>query len=326
MQTITDLAQLLRTSADLLEIGWTPAGLRHAVGGGRLVRVRRGWYVQAERWNGLNVEERHAVQVVATVRDMRDGGGVVSHASAAAMWGLPLYRVSPARVQLLLPPSARASNSSDVERRVGHIGDDDVVEIGGVRCTSIARTVFDVSRSLRPEAALSIADAALRRRAWDQASHLYSANAAAAWREELEVRLRRMPGGRGVRQARWVAGFADGRAQLPGESVSRLQLVRLGFARPDLQVRVRAPHGYYWIDFGLEDVGAWGEFDGVAKYTDPALLAGRTTAQALLLEKQREDWIRGTTRRPVVRWQARHIATSATLGQLLASFGVRPPR
>lgn len=33
-----------------------------------------------------------------------------------------------------------------------------------------------------------------------------------------------------------MAEFADGRAQLPGESVSRLYLDDLGFARPRLQV------------------------------------------------------------------------------------------
>ena len=80
----------------------------------------------------------------------------------------------------------------------------------------------------------------------------------------------------------------------------------------------------YFIDFGLDDVPAWGEFDGEGKYRDKAMRSGLTLEQVLLREKQREDWIRGVTQRPFARWKCEHLRTRDTLGARLASFGIRP--
>ena len=45
----------------------------------------------------------------------------------------------------------------------------------------------------------------------------------------------------------------------------------------------------------------------------------------LLHEKQREDWIRGTTQRRYGRWGTAHLALGA-LRTRLASFHIHPPR
>jgi len=119
--------------------------------------------------------------------------------------------------------------------------------------------------------------------------------------------------------------FADGRAQLPGESISRIRLAELGFAAPDLQVAIPGPSGRdCYVDFGLDDARAWGEFDGETKYRDEALRSGLTVEEVLLREKQREDWIRGCTHRPMARWQWTHLRTADTLARRLAAFGIRP--
>jgi hypothetical protein len=119
-----------------------------------------------------------------------------------------------------------------------------------------------------------------------------------------------------------VLTFADGRAESPGESISRLLLVRLGF-RVTVQVPAPGPQGTeYRLDFGIDE--AFGEFDGWVKYSDPALLRGRTGSQALREEKQREDWIRGTTGRAVARWEWPDLKGQNTLAARLAAFGVRP--
>ncbi|RZI95026.1 MAG: hypothetical protein EOO67_03425 [Microbacterium sp.] len=120
--------------------------------------------------------------------------------------------------------------------------------------------------------------------------------------------------------------MGDGRAQLPGESISRLYLMQLGFAAPRLQVPVVGPAGHhYYVDFGLDDVGVWGEFDGRDKYLDPVMRGGVDLEEVLLQEKAREDWIRGTIGRRVVRWDGRHIASASTLARRLAAFHVEPP-
>lgn len=120
----------------------------------------------------------------------------------------------------------------------------------------------------------------------------------------------------------------DGRSELPLESVTKLQLRRLGFVQPDVQVRVPGPGGSdYWMDIGLREADAFYECDGEAKYTDEALRSGRTVERVLLDEKQREDWVRGTTGKRVVRGGSAHAATPAALAARLTSFGIPlPPR
>ena len=209
-------------------------------------------------------------------------------------------------------------------RHLAPVPERDIVVRHGIRCTSLERTVFDMCRTLGAESAVAAADAgerqfALRGRVWDE-------DAVGFWRRSMSDRVDAASGARGVRQARWVAAFADGRAQLPGESVSRLQLVRLGFMAPQLQVPVAGPTGQtYFVDFGLAEVRAFGEFDGKDKYLDVALRRGAPLEQVLLDEKRREDWIRGTTQWRFARWSDEHSVTPAALAARLASFGIRPP-
>ena len=86
---------------------------------------------------------------------------------------------------------------------------------------------------------------------------------------------------------------------------------------------VESPYGWDWyVDFGLDDINAFGEFDGEGKYTDPALRGERDIEDAVLDEKQREDWIRGRTGRGMMRWGNTHIATLRRFATRLAAFHV----
>ena len=316
------LHRLIRSRSDLLA-DLSDRRIAAAVREGVLHQFRRGWYVDAQAYRELTPEQRHRLHVTAVARDA-SGCAVMSHESAAVLWDLPLYRHSPSRVQMTTASPRRISSAPDVQRHVAPLQVGDTTEIDGIPCTDLARTVFDCIRSLPLEAALSIADAAERRMAaegwaWDQ-------DAALAWRSSVAAHLGAAGAARGIRQARWVAGFADGRAHLPGESVSRLQLFRLGFETPDLQVLVHGPDGTrFFVDFGFRGLRTFGEFDGARKYLDEALRAEKSVEQVLLEEKQREDWIRGTTQWRLVRWGSAHIATPEALARRLASFGIHAP-
>lgn len=292
--------------------------------GGQLIRVKKGWFVTAAAWGDLWPEGRHLVEVVAASNDLSGGTHVFSYVSAAVLWKLPLFRVVPLRVHETGTTRMHASSTPGVQRHEDRLPEADVVVVDGIRCTSLERTVLDVARVAAPEVAVAAADAALALRAG--ADHrAYDERTAEEWRGSMSDRVAGAGSIRGVRQARWVIEFADGRAQLPGESVSRLQLSRLGFAAPSLQVPVPAPDGsIYWVDIGLDDVFAFGEFDGKTKYVDAAMRQGLSIDEVLLREKQREDWIRGTTHRRFARWGDEHIGTPELLGARLASFGIRP--
>jgi hypothetical protein len=205
--------------------------------------------------------------------------------------------------------------------------DEDVVwsSDGSYGVTSLARTVFDICTSEKLETAVAVADAALRQAAQHGTSRRLDLEAAEVLRQDLDARAVAAPGRRNIRRARFIIAFADARADGPGESASRLYLRWLGFPPPDLQVPIPGPHGEtYEVDFGLGS--AWGEFDGAFKYTDPRFLRGRTPERALADEKEREDWIRGTTGKSFARWQDPHMPDAAALGRRLAAFGIAPPR
>lgn len=291
----------------------------------RLIPVHHGWYADAETWRAAFPEGRHRHRVLAASRVMRGDTGVFSHESAAVLWGLPLYRHEPDRVQTTLRGGVQVRSSPGVFRHRDHLADEDIVHHDGLTFTALARTVVDVARITRTETAIAAADAALRLVAWREATRDYDEGAAEAFRHELTRRAARMSGRRGIRQARWTIDHADGRAQLPGESVSRLQLVRLGFSAIRLQVPIRAGGRDYAVDFGLDEVPAWAEFDGESKYVDPEMTGGRTALEVLRAEKEREDAIRAATGRPIARWGFDDIRSAAALASRLARYGIRSP-
>ncbi|MGP3534639.1 type IV toxin-antitoxin system AbiEi family antitoxin domain-containing protein [Microbacterium sp. RD1] len=322
---LPELDTALLSRHDLVRSGMTDEAIARAVERGDLVRVRRGWFMDARDHRELWPESRHRAEVLAVTREMRGGTAVVSHVSAAVLWDLPLYRTTPSRVHVTVSGGLAAPSTPSVFRHRDTLEDSDVTTIRGIRCTTLERTVWDVLRTASLEAAVACADAALRLTA--VTDRAVDEERAGLWRQALRDRAGQSVGARGARQARWVIEFADGLAELPGESVSRLHLHRLGFPAPRLQVRVPGPAGRdYWVDFGFDEIGAFGEFDGVGKYLELALRSGRTVEQVMLDEKRREDWIRGTTQRRLARWGSEHIGTPEVLGQRLAGFGIRPPR
>lgn len=298
--------------------------LRAAVERKQLERIHRGWYVDRAAWDAAYAEERHLMRVIAVSESMRGTDAVFSLISAAVLWGLPLFRMRLIHAHISgCLTNGIVTKSVGVARHEIHIPEADRAVRFGIPCTSLERTVYDVIRLTSLETALACADAALRLVAWNDATRQYDEHAAEQWLAGMWERVDAARGARGIRQARQVLALADGRAQLPGESVSRLYLLDLGFAPPRLQVPIPGPNGRdYHVDFGLDDVRAWGEFDGKGKYE----LGAQTPEYTLDEEKQREDWIRGTTQRPFARWGMVHLNSAITLGARLAKFRIFPPR
>ncbi|MGB4779549.1 hypothetical protein [Microbacterium sp.] len=324
---ISQASALLRSRDQLLDGGTSGSAMTSSVAAKTLVRIDRGWYAEPDAWRRAYAEGRHLMRVLACERRRQGESSLVySHVSAAVLWGLPLWRIEPRRVHVSGIQASGHVRASEplVARHEVAVPDDDVAVVDGIRCTSLPRTVADLLRGLPSQAALAVADAALRMLAWDEDSRTYDEDAAAAFREEVAARLPK--GGRGVRDARQTLALADGRAASPGESASRRLLIDIGFRGVRLQTGVPAPDGgSYYLDFDLEEANAWGEYDGEGKYLDSEVRDGDLEA-VLLAEKQREDWIRGTTQRKLGRWMKTHIASAASLERRLAQFHIFPRR
>lgn len=320
MRTIGRVQLLTRT--DLAEQGAHSRAIRRELETGRLRAVRPGVFARSAEGAELSREEKALARAAAWDMVAAERP-VFSHLTAAAAHGHPLHGAVDRGVHVIVRPE-RPGAAMGLIRHRGDLRDDELIEIHGMLFTSAERTVADVARTAAYDTAVCIADSALRTVAHVRNGE-YLDDRASAFRCTASDIARRSA--HGVARAGRVLEFADGRAQLPGESVSRIHLVELGFTLPRLQVHVPGPDGTdYWVDFGLDDVFAFGEFDGKGKYRDLLLRRGLTMEQVLEREKQREDWIRGTTQRRFVRWSSEHNRTAQSLGDRLAAFGLIPPR
>ncbi|QIG38340.1 hypothetical protein G5T42_01660 [Microbacterium sp. 4R-513] len=306
---------------ELASWGFGSARILESVANGLLIKVRPGMFSLAESWQLATPEERVVARARALASSSRTPP-LFSHETAAALHGLPLLAPDPRKVHVTLDAD-RPGAAAGVIRHRGEVGSDQIVEVDGLRCTALTRTIADIARTAAFEQAVVVTDAMLRRLCVTSRAD-YDDDRAAEVRAELRAIVRESAHGRS--RAERVLRFADGRAELPGESVSRIRLAQIGFRPARLQVAVPGPTRTvtYYVDFALDDAGVYGEFDGRIKYEDGRLLVQRSPDEIFEREKQREDWIRGTTGRSVVRWGWPHIATAAALAERLAAFGIRP--
>lgn len=317
--TLDQITDMLISRRRLDQEGWTSRTLRAAVEARRLHRVRRGWFIEMTRWKDLQPESRHRTEVVAAALAAAGSDPIFSHFSAAVLWGLPLFRHRPERVHVLTRPNHRHSTAG-LLRHEGALADADIAEIDGLRCTSLSRTVFDVVRTVGPETAIALADAAVARVGGEPWG--YDDDAAGEMLADLEARVR-ATGVRGILQARRTVTLADGRAQLPLESLTRYRLFQLGFARPRLQVPVRrSDGGNFWMDIAVDQAEVFIECDGRGKYTDHELRGERSAERVVLDEKAREDWVRAVTGWRVVRVMTEHVASLDAAASYFRAVGL----
>ena len=146
---------------------------------------------------------------------------VVSHFTAAALWGLEIPLVpDDGLVHLTVPATVRARNRADRKIHSAALPEQRVQRRGGIRLTSPGRTWLDLAGVIPPGALLAITDQMLARK--------YP-------REHFDRLLAEGRGARGIRIARRVMAAADPRAGSPMESVLRWLILEAGLPAPDLQ-------------------------------------------------------------------------------------------
>jgi hypothetical protein len=82
----------------------------------------------------------------------------------------------------------------------------------------------------------------------------------------------RNTGARGVRNAAKALALADGGAESPPESLTRILLLAAGLPRPIAQIRIDDDYGrpVYRLDMGWPQCRVAIEYDGAQHWTDPA--------------------------------------------------------
>ena len=263
-----------------------------------LVSVRRGVYAWREAYESAKQPERHLVDVAAAALAL-SSPAVLTHESAAVVHRLPLLDPDLDLVHVTRADPLRPHVEAGIHHHVAELPPDQLSGwFHGLGVASPARTAVDIARDTnRLEVAVAAFDSALRM---------------GVPRDELRgvfAGCRSWPGARLVAQA---IDLADGRADNPGESFSRVVLIRLDLPPDELQVEVHDDEGLIgFADFGWR--GVLGEFDGRGKYglydeePDP-----RMAARRVVLEKIREDRLR--VDHEVVRWGPADLHRPVVLG------------
>lgn len=296
---------------ELVRLGVDDAAYRKASARGEVVRVHRGAYMDAGEWRLLDRHERYRLRVVAALLASR-GNPVASHASAAALWRLPIIGQWPELVHVLASRATGTRTENGFRRHAVGLEDVEVVELDGVRVTGLRRTLLDLAATSTFASAVASVDYALRHK-------LTTTSVLRRYFENLpHAQLRK--------RVNRVLDFATPLAGSPGESLSRANIHELGFPAPELQVMFTDRGGRVGdVDFWWRMANLIGEFDGLVKYTRAAYMQGRPIEEIVIAEKIREDRLRALGP-SVSRWLWGVALRPRELYAHLSSAGLRPMR
>lgn len=215
-----------------------------------LHRVRRGAYAFAAPRDAL---ERHRLNAIAVALRWK-GEIAVSHVSAAVLHGLALSDVDLDAIHVTYARDClRRGQRHGVRSHDGPPLGGDVTTVAGVPTTNVERTLIDCATSLPLEQALVMTDQALHA-GWADADSVAS-------------RAAQCRGRTGAETARQVVRYMDARSESPGETRTRLVLVRAG-VQVEPQSVIRDHDGVFVarVDFEVAGARVAVEFDGRGKY------------------------------------------------------------
>lgn len=246
---------------------------------GGVVRPFPAMYARAAYWEKVERADkvRHVVRALAKTHPT----WVFSHATAALMYGIDVSH------KLLWPINFTTDreNSGKKSKHCKHhrLSYVPFHEKDGIKVTPPALTVCDCARTYDLPDALAIADAAVRRGIVTRYRLLDEVDAHAGWR--------------GIKQARIVADLVDPRAQSGGESMVRALMYEFGLPQPELQRPFENPEHpgqTYYADFTFtrgDGRVVVLELDGMEKYLNENMTQGKSMAQVMAAERQREALI-----------------------------------
>lgn len=287
--------------------------LRRALDDGSWTRIRPGAFVRSGDWMALTPLLRHRALVREVARTLTVPS-IVSGFAAAAEYGIDILGEWPSRIDLTAMATGGGRSGVGIRR---HTRDLSTLEtepyFGGHEITTPAQTALDLARAEPFLRAVAIVDQAI----WSERP-----GGPLTTRDEILARLDRDGGHRGDVRARRAILFSEPLAANVRESQSRVVVAQLGFPRPQLQHRRVLRSGRVaYADLWFPGWEHWCEIDGRWKYRDPAFLDGRTPAQAVIDEKNRENEIRREVR-AFSRWEATDADTPRAIWDILTGAGL----
>ena len=281
--------------------------------GSTTVSPMPGLFARKMRWKELNRAQRH-VEIVRTLA-LANPDWTFCSFSAACLLGLEVSwrHLNVVHVCSATKPSARPG--ARIQRH--QIEPAGAVNQAGISITPPIQTVTDCLLQTGFADGMPIADSAISK--------------LSLTREQLMEAVEKRAGarnGRAVRTALTTLQYADARAESGGESVARAVMIETGFAPDRLQYELTDPYDStesMRTDFAWERQArelTLGELDGLVKYTDQAMLAGRTTAETLVAERQREAHL-SLYGHPLLRFTMSEVRSAGVLAKKLQTAGIR---
>lgn len=263
----------LITRPQAIAAGYGHGEIRRLTGsGGPWSVVRRGVYAETEVWDAADRETALRLRDRAA-HLLMTSPHLMSHDSAARAWGLPHLRAREPLVHVTRFGVTGSRTHEGVKHHLTRLGLLRAEMLDGLRATGLARTVLDLAREHGFAQGVVACDAALQR---------------GMTLDALEAELALMSYWPGVTQARAALELADGGAESPGESLTRLLLLELGLGEPETQFPVRVGHQVVWVDLriGCHLI----EFDGYVKLltAQEGGVATKPASEVLWAERQRQ--------------------------------------
>lgn len=236
--TYRDAARAGLSDRDLAELGAE----------GRLIRPHRGIYLPAALADDLDARAAACARVLPP-------GAALARESAAWAHGIdvrpPGRWENPPALECLVPLGAVRPARPDINAFISSLPLDDLQTLGGVPCTTPARTAVDLARYRPRFIGLGAVDA--------------FAHQGLITVAEVQARLAPLAGQRFVKRAREVIALCEPATESAGESWCRLRLHEADLAPTAVQISLCDENGIeiYRLDMGFvkERVGV--DYDGV---------------------------------------------------------------
>lgn len=250
MKSLAEVSSLVLTRSHFERQNVSRHALSRLKQDGEMIGLRRGVYIETQRWNELNAWEKYAAEAIAFSRVSPQS--VFSHQTAALLHGLWVIGEPPQKLHIVTSPHSRGSSRMIIKHPHLTPLTPTVTLPLGMRTTTLQETVVQCARVLPQVSATAIADSAL---------HLKKVSLA-----ELKSHLNSYEGYQKA-QVYTVSELMSAKSESPGETGTRLLLreMKLEFVE-QYQIWL---HGYsYRVDFYIPSLGIIIEFDGNLKYTD----------------------------------------------------------